>query len=79
MALKIEEKSVAFFMFFILKNHDFKYFWFSRVGTALAYQMLSVAVGWKIYELTHSTFYLGLVGLMQFLPMLFLTLRQEIL
>ena len=36
--------------------------------------MLSVAIGWHMYELTRSTFYLGLVGLMQFLPMLLLTL-----
>lgn len=58
----------------ILQNKDFKSFWFARVATALAYQMLTVAVGWKIYDLTDSAFYLGLVGLMQFLPMVLLTL-----
>ncbi|MBP2653605.1 MAG: protein of unknown function DitE [Firmicutes bacterium] len=40
----------------------------------LAYQMLSVVVGWQIYLLTQSAFYLGLVGLAQFLPMFLLTL-----
>jgi MFS family permease len=36
--------------------------------------MLAVAVGWHIYALTGSPFYLGLVGLAQFLPMFVLTL-----
>jgi MFS family permease len=36
--------------------------------------MLAVAVGWQIYALTGSPFYLGLVGLAQFLPMFLLTL-----
>ena len=36
--------------------------------------MLAVAVGWQIYALTRSPFYLGLVGLAQFLPMFLLTL-----
>ncbi len=58
----------------ILHNKAFKSFWCARISTALAYQMLSVAVGWQIYALTNSTFYLGLVGLMQFLPMIALTL-----
>jgi MFS family permease len=36
--------------------------------------MLSVAVGWQVYALTGSAFFLGLVGLAQFLPMFVLTL-----
>ena len=36
--------------------------------------MQAVAVGWQVYALTGSAFYLGLVGLAQFLPMIFLTL-----
>lgn len=58
----------------ILHNKAFRSFWCARVCTALAYQMLSVAVGWQIYALTNSTFYLGLVGLMQFFPIILLTL-----
>jgi MFS family permease len=37
-------------------------------------QMLTVSVGWQMYALTGSAFYLGLVGFMQFLPMVLLTL-----
>jgi hypothetical protein len=36
--------------------------------------MLSVAIGWQMYTLTHDAFSLGLVGLAQFLPMVLLTL-----
>jgi MFS family permease len=36
--------------------------------------MQAVAVGWQVYSLTGSAFYLGLVGLAQFLPMILLTL-----
>jgi MFS family permease len=49
-------------------------FLMARVSSTLAYQMLSVAVGWQVYALTGSAFYLGLVGLAQFLPMFLLTL-----
>lgn len=40
-----------------------------RSLAALSSQMQAVAVGWQIYELTHSAAALGFVGLMQFLPM----------
>lgn len=37
-------------------------------------QMLTVAVGWELYERTRSTLNLGYVGLSQFLPMIVMTL-----
>jgi len=46
----------------------------ARISTAIAFQMLTVAVGWQIYSITQNAFYLGLVGLVQFLPMFLLTL-----
>ena len=36
--------------------------------------MLSTAVGWELYEMTHSALALGLVGLMKFLPVFVLSL-----
>ena len=39
-----------------------------------AVQIISVAVGWQIYDLTRQPLYLGLVGLAQFLPGLLLVL-----
>ncbi len=46
----------------------------ARISTSIAFQILTVAVGWQIYSLTQMPFYLGLVGLVQFLPMFLLTL-----
>jgi MFS family permease len=40
----------------------------SRSLSEFAYQIATVAVGWQIYQLTGSAFYLGMVGLAQFLP-----------
>lgn len=36
--------------------------------------MLSVAIGWQMYSVTHNAFSLGFVGLAQFIPMVLLTL-----
>jgi len=41
---------------------------------SIGFQMLGVAVGWQLYELTGSALDLGLVGLVQFVPMILLTL-----
>ena len=40
----------------------------ARVFTVVSMEMISVAVGWQIYAITHSKFDLGYVGLAQFLP-----------
>lgn len=60
--------------FSVMRHRPFALFWGGRVATAVAYQMLGVAVGWQIYALTGSAWYLGLVGLAQFLPMFLLTI-----
>lgn len=49
-------------------------FWFTRLSATTGNQMLMVAVGWQMYELTGRAWDLGLVGLYQFLPALLLTL-----
>jgi MFS family permease len=58
----------------ILRHKPFALFCFARVSTAIAFQIQGVAVGWQVYALTGNAFYLGLVGLAQFLPMFLLTL-----
>lgn len=55
-------------------NQTFAWFLCARSSSTVAYQMLSVAVGWHMYALSGSPFFLGLVGLAQFLPMFLLTL-----
>ncbi len=49
------------------------HFWGARIFTAAANQMRSVAVAWQIYQLTGDAMDIGIVGLFQFLPRIFLT------
>ncbi|HEY3363017.1 MAG TPA: MFS transporter [Methanosarcina sp.] len=58
----------------ILHNRSLVFLLAARVSTAIAFQMLTIAVGWQIYSITQKPIYLGLVGLVQFLPMLLFTL-----
>jgi MFS family permease len=58
-----------------LRDHgDFFRLLRARVASTSANQMLMVALGWQMYDLTGSAWDLGLVGLAQFLPALLLTL-----
>lgn len=58
----------------ILRYPGLKGYVLVRFSTALAVQIQTVAVGWYIYDATKDPFYLGLVGLSQFLPALVLVL-----
>jgi len=58
----------------LARQTAFMRLWYSRVASTGGMQMLMVAVGWQMYELTGSAWDLGLVGLFQFLPALLLTL-----
>jgi MFS family permease len=58
----------------VYRDRDFQVFAAIRFITTIAMQVQSVAIGWQIYAITHSTFALGLVGLCQFAPMFVLTL-----
>ena len=58
----------------LLGHRSFVAYWCARTATNGAYQMQAVAVGWQIYELTGSAFDLGLVGLVQFFPVVVLGL-----
>lgn len=39
-----------------------------RIGATLSYQIMMVAVGWHIYEITQSVVSLGLIGLAELIP-----------
>src|SRR5690349_18611731 len=58
----------------LFKHPGFLEYWCSRLNSMFAFQMVSVAVGWQIYDLTHRAFDLGLIGLVQFIPSLVLAL-----
>jgi MFS family permease len=57
----------------LLEQRSFVLFWWSRLASVCAFHMQGVAIGWQVYELTGSAFYLGLVGLIQFVPVVLLT------
>jgi MFS family permease len=58
----------------LLAQRSFVQFWLARLCATTGYQMLALLIGWKVYEITGSAFDLGMVGLIQFLPAMVLTL-----
>jgi MFS family permease len=56
------------------RHPNFRYYIGARFLTALASEMQALAVAWQVYGLTHRPLDLGLVGLAQFLPGIFLFL-----
>ena len=53
---------------------SYRYFWITTLAASFAAQIMSVSVGWQVYDITRNPFFLGLVGLAQFLPALLLVL-----
>jgi len=53
---------------------NFRYHMIARFLTTTSSEMQAVGVGWQVYALTHRPLDLGLVGLAQFLPGIFLFL-----
>ncbi|MDO9416542.1 MFS transporter [Pararhizobium sp.] len=60
--------------FAAFRHVSYARFFFARFLAAFATQIISVSVGWQMYEQTQNTLYLGLIGLFQFLPSLVLML-----
>ena len=58
----------------LMQQRPFVLFWLARVCATMAYQMLALLIGWQLYQLTNSALDLGLVGLIQFVPAVVLTL-----
>jgi len=65
----------------LLRSRDFMLFWSTRVASTLGVQIQSVALGWQVYAVarrTHtvaeSAFYVGMIGLVTFIPVLLLAL-----
>jgi MFS family permease len=55
-------------------HRAFLRFWWARLCGTAAAQMMMVALGWQMYDLTGSAWDLGLVGLAQFMPAVALVL-----
>ena len=56
-----------------LRHREFRLLWYGQIFSSMATWMDSIARGWLIYELTNSSFQLGLVRGVQAVPMLLLS------
>src|ERR1700704_1365160 len=57
-----------------LRHRRYRLFWTARFLATFASLVVSVAVGWQVYDLTRNPLDLGFVGLVQFAPSLLLVL-----
>jgi MFS family permease len=64
----VSPASVPIGAFGLLANRPYALYLLSRFALIIAAQMLSVAVGWQVYEITGKALALGLSGLALFLP-----------
>ncbi len=54
----------------LLANPAFRNFWLGRLAATAANQIFALVIGWELYELTSSAWWLGIAGLIQFVPSL---------
>lgn len=57
-----------------LRHRDFRFLVTGRFITSFGNEMLSFAIGWELWLRTHEPFVLGMVGLVQVIPVLLLSL-----
>src|SRR5258705_8830803 len=57
-----------------LRHRNYRLYWTGQLVSLIGTWMQSVAQGWLMHRLTSSAFMLGLLGFMQFLPVLLLSL-----
>src|SRR5258706_8628805 len=57
-----------------LGHRNFRLYWIGQLVSLVGTWMQSVAQGWLMHRLTDSAFMLGLLGFMQFLPVLLFSL-----
>src|ERR671918_971538 len=57
-----------------LRYRDFRFLLTGRFLTSFGNEMLSFAIGWELWLRTHEAFALGLVGLVQVIPVILLSL-----
>ena len=63
-----------------LRIADFRAFWLARLATTIAQMAMVIVIGWQVYDIARATmsireasFQLGLIGLVQFVPLFVLT------
>ena len=58
----------------VLRVRDYTLSIGSSVSYGFGREMVFVAVGWQVYDISRNPLYLGLVGLAEFLPLLLFAL-----
>jgi MFS family permease len=58
----------------VLKIKDYRSYIIARTFITFGVNVLGTVVGWQVYAYTQDTFSLGLIGLAEFVPFLFVTL-----
>ena len=58
----------------VLRERDYARLLASSVAYGFGREMVFVAVGWQVYDISRNPFHLGLVGLAEFLPLLLFAL-----
>ncbi len=53
-----------------LRHRNFRLFWFGQLVSLVGTWMQSVAQAWLVLQLTHDPFWLGVIGAIQFLPVM---------
>ena len=63
-----------------LRIRDFRSFWLARLTTTIGQMAMVIVIGWQVYDIARRTmdiheaaFQLGLIGLVQFVPLFVLT------
>ena len=63
-----------------LRIRDFRTYWLSRLASTIAQMAMVIVIGWQVYDISRETmgirdaaFQLGLIGLVQFVPLFVLT------
>jgi MFS family permease len=64
-----------------LRIPAFRFFWFARLMTTIAQMAMVIVIGWQVYDIARETMglkeaalRLGIIGLVQFIPLFLLTL-----
>jgi MFS family permease len=57
-----------------LHHRSFVFYWLALWAANFGVQIISISVGWQVYDITRNPLHLGFVGLAQFLPPLLLVL-----
>jgi MFS family permease len=65
--------------FVSLRHRNFRLFWFGQLISLTGTWMQTIGQAWLVLELTHSAWLLGVVGALQFLPVMLLSLFGGVL